>query len=67
MVTRTGYSALFVFSAVPNGDKKTALLETRADRKGYRAFAAASTNPRALTLYCKKKFRNAQKGVAESW
>ena len=41
----TGYSAPLDFSTAPSGCEKSSLLETLADSKTYRGFAAASPNP----------------------
>ena len=47
-----GYSAPLDFSTAPSSCEKSAVLETRAVRKGCRAFAAASTNPIILLVLC---------------
>ena len=48
LVRHRGYGALSLLPIVPNDCGKSIVLPTRADRQGYRTFAAALTNPRVL-------------------
>ena len=50
LVGAGGYSALLDFLTVADGYKKSAVLETRAVPKGYRAFWSASTAPPSVVL-----------------